>query len=227
MWNELIWNVDFLRGLIFLVIGILAAVLLVPWIVKSVQAEREKRLSKALMRRWSHTCMFAITGLKLDEQISVRPSFESSESGNWDVKGYESAGQTIFNLWIDIRSGKRKPDKATLIIIDALEQGLYRGKVSKATEMEGEKKNSFKSSIEWIRSEVKVVLNTMYAKIEIFDVELIPIRELEMAMSYLDLFSEKGSFTMPQFLSYAFNLAESMEKFEKYLWKLENWSRKS
>jgi hypothetical protein len=66
----------------------------------------------------------------------------------------------------------------------------------------------------------------MYAKIEIFDVELLPITELEMAMSYLESFSKEGSFTMYQFMSYAFNLAESMEKFEKYLWKLDGRSDK-
>ena len=67
----------------------------------------------------------------------------------------------------------------------------------------------------------------MYEKIEIFDVELLPIGELEMAMSYLDSFSQQGYFTRTQFMSYALHLAQSMEKFEKYLWKLANWSNRA
>jgi len=220
MWRELIWNIEFLRGFIFLVIGIVAAILLVPGIVKRVQADRDKRLAKTLMRKWSHICMFAITGLKLDAQCEQYSRFESSESGNWDWEGYASAGVNISHVWLDIRTGKRKPDGATLIITDELEGKLYRGKESKDKELPREKKNSFASSVAYIRSLVREVLNTMYAKIEIFEVELLPITEMEMAMNYLESFSREGCFTMYEFMSYAFNLAESMEKFEKYIWKL-------
>jgi hypothetical protein len=226
MWRELIWNIEFLRGFIFLVIGIVAAILLVPRIVKRMQVEKDKRLAKELMRGWSHTCMFGITGLKPGQRGAQYPRFESSESANWDLKGYEEAGTTISHLWLDIRTGKREPIAVTSAIADALEGGLYRDKESKDKELPREKEYSFYSSAGWIRSLVRGVLNTMYAKIEIFDVELLPITELEMAMSYLESFSKEGSFTMYQFMSYAFNLAESMEKFEKYLWKLDGRSDK-
>ena len=226
MWRELIWNIEFLRGLIFLVVGIVAAILLVPRIVKRVQAEKDKRLAKELMRRWSHSCMFGVTGLKPDQRGAQLPRFESSDSANWDLKRYEEAGNTITHLWLDVRSGKRKFAGVASAIVNALEGGLYRGKESKDKELSGEKEYSFYSRAGWIRSLVREVLNTMYAKIEIFDVELLPITELEMAMSYLESFSEKGSFTMYQFMSYAMNLAESIEKFEKYLRKLDKRSDK-
>ena len=227
MWRELIWNIEFLRGLIFIVVGIVAAILLVPGIVKRMQVEKDKRLAKELLRRWSHTCMFGITGFKPDQRGAQYPRFESSESANWDLKGYQEAGTTISHLWLDIRTGKREPIAVTSAIADALEGGLYRGKESRDKELPGEKEYSFYSSAGWIRSLVRGVLNTMYAKIEIFDMELLPITELERAMGYLESFSKEGSFTGYEFLSYAMNLAESMEKLEKYFWKLDNRSKKS
>jgi hypothetical protein len=96
MWRELIWNIEFLRGFIFLVIGIVAAILLVPRIVKRMQVEKDKRLAKELMRGWSHTCMFGITGLKPDQRGAQYPRFESSESANWDLKGYDR--QSLMHL---------------------------------------------------------------------------------------------------------------------------------
>ena len=227
MWHELIWNVDFLRGLIFLAIGISAAILLIPRILKRLQAQRDKRLAKALLRQWGHICISAITALKPDTETEQKARFELFDSGDWDLSGYVSTEQIIDHLWKNIRNGKREPEGSAMIINNALEKVLYSDEERTNKGLPPEKKYPFPSSRAVPRSWLRRILNPMYAKMEIFDVELLPIGELEMAMSYLDSFSQQGHFTRHQFMSYALHLAQSMEKFAKYLWKLENWSNKA
>jgi hypothetical protein len=224
MWHELIWNIDFLRGLIFFAFGILAAILLIPRILKRLQAERDKRLAKALLRQWSHICISAITADKPDTETEQRARMELFDKGDRDLSGYVSTEQTIDQLWNDIRNGKKEPDGSAMIIYNALEQVLYSDEERQNKGLPPEKKYPLSGSRAVPKSWLRRILNPMYAKIEIFDVELLPIGELEMAMSYLDSFSQQGYFTRTQFMSYALHLAQSMEKFEKYLWKLENWS---
>jgi len=226
MWQELIWNVDFLRGLIFFAFGILAAILLIPRILEDLQAQRDERLAKALLRQWGRICIAAITADKPDTETEQRARMELSDKGDWDLTGYVSTEQTIDHLWEEVQSGKRKPDDSAMIIRNALEQVLYSEEERTHKGTPPEKKYSFPSSRAVPRSWVKRILNPMYAKIEIFDVELLPIGELEMAMSYLNSFSQQGYFTRHQFISYAHHLAQSMEKFAKYLWQLEGWATK-
>ena len=226
MWQALVWNVGFLQGLIFLALGISAAVFLIPRIVRSLQAQRDERLAKALLRQWGHICIGAITADKPDTETEQKARMELFESGDWDLSGYASTEQTIDQLWEDIRNGKREPDGSAMIIYNALEQVLYGDEERANKGTPPEKKYPFPSSQAVPRSWVRRILNPMYAKIEIFHVELLPIGELEMAMSYLDSFSQQGHFTRHQFMSYALHLAQSMEKFAKYLWQLEGWATK-
>jgi hypothetical protein len=227
MWQELIWNVGFLQGLILLALGISAALFLIPRILKSLQAQRDERLAKALLRQWGHICISAITADKPDTETEQEARMELFESGDWDLSGYVSTEGTIDQLWEDIRNGKREPDGSAMIINNALDKVLYSDEERKSKGLPPEKKYPFPSSRAVPRSWLRRILNPMYANIEIFDVELLPIGELEMAMSYLDSFSQQGYFTRGQFVSYALHLAQSMEKFGKYLWKLEKWPHKA
>ena len=74
------------------------------------------------------------------------------------------------------------------------------------------------------RAFISAIINPMYAKLELFELELLPINELEMAASYLDASARRGFYTRSMFNSYALHLAQSMEKFAQYLWKLKGWS---
>jgi len=229
MWHELILNIDFIRGLIlgviFLALGVLAAILLIPRILKRLQAQRDKRLAKALLRQWGRICIAAITALKPDTETEQMTRMELFDSGDLDLSGYVPTEQIIGLLWADIENGRREPDGSAMIINNALEQVLYSDEERKSKGLPPEKRYLFPQSSQAVpRSWLSRILNPMYAKIEIFDVELLPIGELEMAMGYLDSFSQQGHFTRHQFMSYALHLAQSMEKFAKYLWKLENWS---
>jgi hypothetical protein len=226
MWNELIWNVDFLRGLIHIAIGVLAAIIVVPWILKRLQEQRDKRLAKALLRKWGNICISAISALKPDTEKEQEERWELMKSGDWDLSGYVSTDQSMYNLWEDIRKGKRNPGGSAMIISAAIEKVIYSDEERKNKELPPEKIYQLNRSLAVDRSWIRRILNPMYAKIEIFDIELLPIGELEMAMSYLDSFSQQGHFTRNQFMVYNLHLAQSMEKFAKHLWNLENWSNK-
>jgi len=228
MWRELIWNLDFLRGLIFLVIGISAAILLIPRILKRLQAQRDKRLAKPLLRQWGNTCVSAITTLKPDTETEQMVRTELFKIGDWDLSEYVSASETIHQLWQDIQNGRREPDGSAMIISNALEKVLYSDEERKNKELLPEKIYPFSSNLAVLtRLWVRRILNPMYAKIEIFDLELLPIGELELVMSDLDQFSQQEYFSRHKFMSCTLHLAQSMEKFAKYLWKLENWSNKA
>ena len=222
MLHELIWNIDFVRGLIFFALTVLAAVWLIPWAIERLRRKREKQLTKTLLKEWGAYCRSAITfmmphniqRLQIKEDGSIA---ESSDGVTVDA--------IINQVWQDIQEGKRKPDGSAMIINNALEQVLYSDEERKSKGLPPEKRYLFPQSSQAVpRSWLSRILNPMYAKIEIFDVELLPIGELEMAMSYLDSFSQQGHFTRHLFMSYTLHLAQSMEKFAKYLWKLENWS---
>lgn len=226
LWQELIWNIDFARNLIFLVLAIVVAIFVIPKEVRRLQKKRENQLAKAFLSQWGNICISAITADKPDTETEQRARTELSASGDWDLSGYVSTEQTIHDLWEDIRSGKRDPDGSAMLINNALEQVLYTDEERTNKGLPAEKRYPFPSSRAVPRSWVRRILNPMYAKIEIFDVELLPIGELEMAISYLDSFSQQGYFTRHQFMSYALHLAQSMEKFAKHLWQLEGWATK-
>ena len=229
MWHELILNIDFIRGLIlgviFLALGVLAAILLIPRILKRLQAQRDKRLAKALLRQWGRICIAAITALKPDTETEQMTRMELFDSGDLDLSGYVPTEQIIGLLWADIENGRREPDGSAMIINNALEKVIYSDEERKNKELPPTKIYPFSSNQASItRLWVRRILNPLYAKIEIFDLESLPIGELELVMSDLEKFSQQGYFSRNQFMSCAYHLALSIEKFAKYLWKLENWS---
>lgn len=223
MWHELIWNIDFLRGLIFFALGILAAILLIPRILK----RRDKQLAKALLRKWGNTCVSTITELKPDTETEQMARMELFESGEYDLSGYVSTEETIHQIWQDNQNGRREPDGSAMIISNALEKVLYSDEERKNKELPSEKTYQFPCNLAALtRLWVRTILNPMYAKMEIFDAELLPIGELELVLSHLDEFSQQGYFSRHEFMSCVLHLAQSMEKFAKYLRKLDNWPNK-
>jgi hypothetical protein len=223
MWRELIWNIEFARNFISVVIGILVASFIIPWILK----QRDKRLAKDLIRQWGNACMNAILVLKPDTEAEQKQRSELFEKGDWELKKYVSADQIINDIWENIEKGKEEPDGSAKIIMNVLEKVLYSDEERNKKGLPSEKKYTFPSNqADLIRLWVRRILNPMYAKIEIFDLELLPIGELELVMINLDRFSKQGHFSRHEFVSFAFHLALSMEKFGEYLWKLENLSNK-
>jgi len=223
MWDELIWNIEFARSIISVAIGILVASFVIPWILK----QRDRRLAKDLIREWGHLCMNAILVLKPDTETEQKQRFELFEKGDWELEGYISAGKIINDIWENIEKGKEEPDGSAIIIENALEKVIFSDEERNKKELSYKEKYAFGSNQEHlIRLWVRRILNPMYAKIEIFDVELLPIEELELVMTALDKFSKQGGFSKYEFMSCAYHLALSMEKFGEYLWELENWSNK-
>ena len=221
MWQELVWNVDFLRGLIFFTFGILAAIFLIPWMLRHIQRERDKRLARNLLRQWGVDCIGAIMRLKplLTPPIEIEGYSHTTSSGGW------GADLPAFLFWKDIREGKKKPEGAANIMHQAISNLLFSDKERKMKTAPPNKTYPFSGGDPEVpRAMIKRVLNPMYAKLEIFDLELLPINELEMAMSALEAFSQRGAIPRDGFSSYALHLAQAMEKFASYLWKLENWS---
>lgn len=221
MWQELVWNVEFVRGLILLVLGIIAAMFLIPWVLKRLQAERDRRLAVELLSHWGGDCIGAMMRL-------IPPLFQKMK-----IEGYSDSlhGGGIFELWKDIQEGKREPADSATIIDNAL---------SKAILSEGERQSEedFEKVLEQTypffggdprvpKAMIGRIVNPMYGKLEIFEIDLLPINELEMAMSELDAMSQLGHMTIRGFLSYASQLAQAMEKFAEYLWKLKDWSNKA
>ena len=66
-----------------------------------------------------------------------------------------------------------------------------------------------------------------FTKFEIFDPNLLPVDELETAMSTLEQIERLGYVTRFEFQVYAAHLNRSIERFGKYLWKLEHRYRPS
>jgi hypothetical protein len=229
MLQELVWNVDFLRGIILLALGIVAAILLIPRILKRLQVERDKQLAKALFKAWGNDCILALWRLKPLTSQTIH--IQGYDDGNTEEsKRRDAELNRMKQFWIDMRDGKKEPVNSALLLHAALHEVLF-------SKREGEKENKKPppkktyplgdGDLEISRALIKGILNSLYAKLEIFDMELLPISELEIAMSYIEHFSQLGRGERKKFGTYAFHLALSMEKFATYLWKLENRPIKS
>lgn len=226
MWQDIVWDIDFaqqlLVGFIFLILAISAAILLIPNILRRLQTARDKHLAKALLKEWGGDCIGAMMRLKpIGHTIEIEGYSHYTESG-----GYGS-DFPIFKFWKDIKEGKRNPDGVAMIIYDAFQKTLYSDEEKAMKSIPSLKYPLSIGETAVPTAMIKRVLNPMYAKLEVFELDRLPINELEMAMSYLDTFKELGYMERSTFGSYALHLAQSMEKFAKYLWKLENWSHKA
>ena len=153
------------------------------------------------------------------------PLIEIDGYGHATPSGGWSSSLPAFSLWNDMKEGKRTPEGAANIIHQALSKVLFSDEERAMRSSPPDTTYRFSSGDPEVpRAMIRRILNPLYAKLEIFDLELLPIGELEMAMSYLDGFSQQGAMTRYGYISYALHLAQSMEKFGKYLWKLENWA---
>ena len=102
---RIVGNIEFVRHLFFFML----TVLLIPWILKYLQAKQEKRLIKALLGNWGGSCIAAIERL-----------FPIG-NGIIDIDGYGCS--CLF--WKEIRDGKREPKGTAVIIGKAFEKALY------------------------------------------------------------------------------------------------------
>ena len=195
-------------------LGILASTRIVPWISE----RQQRRLVKSLLKHWGGDCIGAIMRL-------MPPSMTRMH-----IEGYTNPGSAHYvmtQLWNDIKEGRKNPEGIATVINQSLTHILYTEEELKSKEPPPEQEiRFFPCDPEVPRAMIKRILNPMYAKLEIFDLELLPINELEIAVSYLEGASQKGYYTRSMYDSYALHLAQSMEKFAKYLWKLEKWSNR-
>lgn len=203
-------------------LGIFASIFIVPPILKKQQQVRENRLAKTLLREWCSDCIAAMMRLKpiTPEQMQIEDYGKTLGSG-----GYVSELEVTTQFLKDIREGKRKPDGSAMVINSALEKALFSDEELTSKGPLPDVRYSFCSGDPAVpRAMIQRVLNPMYAKLDIFELEHLPIHELEMAMSDLVTMSQQGCITRNAFLPYALHLAQSMERFAAYLWKLKGWS---
>lgn len=228
MWQELIWNIDFGRqlivGLIFLVLALLAAVYVVPTILSRWQRRRDVDTVKRLLRRWGNTCVFAVWRLNPigNKAIPIEGYNFTTESG-----GYSSY-QPLSLFWRDIETGKRKPDDAAEVLDEAIRKVMYSENERTTPNPSPDPHYMLgRGDLEVSKTMLRTILNPMYAKFEIFDLNLLPVDELETAMSTLEQVERLGYVTRFEFQVYAAHLNRSIERFGKYLWKLEHRYRPS
>lgn len=212
MWYELIWNVEFLQGLIHIGVGVLAAIIMVPWILRRMEARRNRRLAKELLREWSGNCVSAIALLysnivKEEEEMVVQVE------------------KNIDGIWGEIINAERDPEGSGVLISNAISQGIHSDEEENNNGMRTKKIYGLEGDLVIERSLIKSIVDPMYAKIEIFNIEWLPIEDMEVAMSYLNEFSELRKCTGEQLMTCVNGLAGSMEMFEKYIWRLDNWAR--
>ncbi|GAH84769.1 unnamed protein product, partial [marine sediment metagenome] len=90
MLNEIFWNIEFARGLIFFALGIVVAIILIPKVLERLQVKRDKRLAIKLLKQFGYTCICAITR-------SMPPTYGLVEiEGNAD-------GDIMMQFWKDIQ----------------------------------------------------------------------------------------------------------------------------
>jgi len=115
MWQALVWNIEFARGLTFFALGIVAAIILIPKVLERLQAKRDKRLAIKLLKQFGYTCICAITR-------SMPPTYGLVEiEGNTD-------GDIMMQFWKDIHEGRKQPDGSGRIICKALEKAIFSEK---------------------------------------------------------------------------------------------------
>lgn len=124
------------------------------------------------------------------------------------IEGYsfttESGGfsscQPLSLFWQDIEKGKRKPDGAAEVLDEAIRKLAYSEDEQLASSSSPEPRYRLgRGDLEVSKTMIRTILNQMYAKIEIFDLDLLPVDELEMAMSTLEQTERSGYITRFEF----------------------------
>jgi len=216
-----VWQIVVQVGIGF-ALGILASIKIVPWISE----RQQRRLVKSLLRRWGGDSITAI--MRLKPPAAKRMFIEGYEERE-DHSDLASDLRITGQLWSDVKEGRRKPDGIAMVIYQALEAALQpEGKKKKAKTPATEEKLPFgEGEPETAQATIKRVLNPMYAKLEIFDLASLPVNEMELALGQLEKAERNGHYTASMYDTYALNLAQAMERFAEYLWRLEGWDGES
>jgi len=231
MWAELIGNVEFYRALIvgffFFVLSVVVAWRVIPWALERQRKKREKELLKELLKEWGGDCERAIV-LAMPMHVRHKWLRINEDGGIVESNDGFRVNEIISKVWIDIREGKREPKGSAWLVSKAVYEAMYSDEEKKGekTVIESDPKyqleDIFGRERELPKAFISRILNTIYAKLEIFDLKLLPIIELERVMEHLEFFRAKDYIIRSQFILYAGELGQSMEMFGIYLWKLEN-----
>jgi len=218
--------------IILFVLGVILAIVFVPREIKRLERRSNRELVKKLLTEWGADCGQAIV---LAMPRSVRNKWlqikEDGDIVEWSdgVRVNDVIGQ----VWKDIREGEREPKGSGMLVQKAVYEVMYSDdeKKGKKTLAESDPKyqleDPFGRERELPTAVIRSILNTIHAKVDIFDRRLLPVRELEGVIGHLEFFRAKDEVLRSQFILYAAKLARSMEMFGEYLWKLENRSTKS
>jgi hypothetical protein len=234
MWDELIGNVGFyialIVGFFYFVISVVVALKVIPWALERQRKGRERKLMKGLLEEWGGDCEQAIVqampGEVRNKRVQIKEDGVIVES-NEGLSVKDIIGQ----VWSDIREGKREPKGSAALVTKAVNEVIYskEEKEGMVTPVESETKyqltDIFGRERELPTAFISKMKNTIYGKLDIFDDrELLPIIKLEGAMEHLEFARVKGAILKSQLILYVQKLAQSMEMFGIYLWKLENRS---
>jgi len=218
-------------AIIFFVLGIVLAIFLIPKEIKRLEGKRDRHLIKGLLREWGAHCERAIV-LAMPMDVRNKWLRIKEDGGIVESNGGFRVNEIISQVWKEIREGEREPKGSAMLVSKAVNEVMYSDEEKKGerTLIESDPKykleDIFGRERELPKAFISRILNTIYAKLEIFDMKLLPIIELEGVMEHLELFRAKDEIIRSQFILYAGKLAKSMEMFGIYLWKLENWSNK-
>ena len=218
-------------AIIFFVLGIVLAIFLIPKEIKRLEGKRDRQLIKGLLREWGANCERAIV-LAMPMDVRNKWLRIKEDGGIVESNGGFRFNDIISQIWGGIREGEREPKGSAKLVSKAVSEVMYSDEEKKGerTLIEIDPKyqleDIFGRERELPKAFISKILNTIYAKLEIFDLKLLPIIELEGVMEHLEFFRAKDSIIRSQFMLYAGKLAQSMEMFGIYLWKLENRSKK-
>lgn len=225
-------SIEWVREIILFVLGIILAIQFIPREIKRLEVKSNRKLIKELLKGWGADCERAIV---LAMPMDVRHKWLRIEKDGRVVESDDGfrVNEYISQVWKEIREGEREPKGLAWLVDAAVWEVMYSREEKKGerTLIESEPKYQLKDihgrERELPKAFVSWILNTIYAKVEIFDRELLPVRELEGAMEHLEFFRAKDEIIRSQLILYAGKLARSMEMFGEYLWKLEGWPNKS
>jgi hypothetical protein len=236
MWHELIWSAETYRALIvgffFLTLSVVAAWRVIPWALERKRKEREKQLIKGLLKEWVEACGMGIV-LAMPRDVKDKWLQMKEDGGIAESDSGFRVNDVIGQVWRGIREGSREPKGSAALISEAIFEVMHSNEEKKGGKSLAESDPRYRLTDIFDRERelptgfISRMLNTIYAKLEIFDLKLMPIKELERAMERLQFFRVKDYIVRSQLMFYTHELAVSMEMFGIYLWKLENWSSKA
>jgi len=218
--------------IILFLLGIVLAIVFVPREIKRLEGKSNRGLVKILLKEWGAVCERAIV---LAMPRDVRKILLRIKEDGEIVESNDGVGvnDIISQVWKEIREGRREPKGSAKLVNKAVFEVMYSDEKKKGERnlIESDPKyqleGPFGRQRELPTAFISPILNTIYAKRDIFDTKFMPVKELEGVMEHLELFRAKDEISRSQFMLYAGKLAGSMEMFGEYLWKLENWSKKS